>query len=274
VQEAGHENLFRKRRFLAAGDALGESGSRKTIHPVQEEGLALCRNPNMIARHRPITMTSAKMPNRCRLVLIAPKANDAVALAEKIADAVAGGDVASLILPDYDHNQVDYQNRAERVIERLASRDVAIILAGDTRIAGRVGADGIHLESGRREIADAVERLQSRMIVGAGGAKTRHEAMEIGEARPDYVFFGRFGYDTLPEPHPRNLSLGGWWAELVEIPCIVMGGSAIESARKVAETGAEFVALSSAVFAEGAHPADRVAAVNQLLDRHAPQFEG
>jgi thiamine-phosphate pyrophosphorylase len=219
-------------------------------------------------------MTSEKTPHRCRLVLIAPKANDADTLAAKIADAVAGGDVASLILPDYDHDQAAYQSRAERVIERLAGHDGAVILAGDTRIAGRVGADGIHLESGPRDIADTVERLQSRMIVGAGGAKTRHEAMEIGEARPDYVFFGRFGYDTLPEPHPRNLSLGGWWAELVEIPCIVMGGSAAESARTVAETGAEFVALSSAVFAEGADPAERVAAVNALLDRHAPLIEG
>jgi thiamine-phosphate pyrophosphorylase len=218
-------------------------------------------------------MTPAKTPDRCRLVLIAPKADDADALAKKIADAVSGGDVASLILPRYDHDQDGYQNRAERVIERLGDRDVAVILSGDTRIAGRVGADGIHLESGQRDIADAVERLQSRMIVGAGGAKTRHEAMEIGEARPDYIFFGRFGYDTAPEPHPRNLSLGEWWAELVEIPCIVMGGNTIESARTVAETRAEFVALSSAIFADGADPAERVSAVNVLLDQHAPVFE-
>lgn len=230
----------------------------------------------MIARHRHSTeniMISIKTPNRCRLVLIAPKASDADTLAARIADAVSGGDVASIILPDYADDQADYQIRAERVIERLRDRDVAVILAGDTRIAGRTGADGIHLDAKPGEIADAVERLQSRMIVGAGGARTRHEALEIGEARPDYVFFGRFGYDTKPEPHPRNLSLGGWWAELIEIPCIVMGGSAVESARAVAETGAEFVALSNAVFAEGADPAERVAAVNALLDRHAPAFE-
>ena len=218
-------------------------------------------------------MTSTKTPKRCRLVLIAPKLGDADALAEQMRRAVAGGDVASIILPDYDHDQAGYQNRAERVIERLSGRDIAIILAGDTRIAGRVGADGVHLESAPDEVADAVERLQSRMIVGADGGKTRHDAMEIGETRPDYVFFGRFGYDTTPEPHPRNLSLGAWWAEIVEIPCVVMGGSEIASARKVAETGAEFVALSSAVFAEDADPGERVAAVNALLDAHAPFFE-
>ena len=47
------------------------------------------------------------------------------------------------------------------------------------------------------------------MMVGAGGAKTRDDALELGEVRPDYIFFGRFGYDNKPEPHPRNLSLGG-----------------------------------------------------------------
>ena len=219
-------------------------------------------------------MTSAKTPNRCRLVLIAPKFGDADRLAQQIAQAVAGGDVASVILPDYDHDQGGYQERAERVVERLGGHDVPIVLAGDTRIAGRVGADGVHLESGPDEIADAVERLQSRMIVGAGGAKTRHDAMEIGEARPDYIFFGRFGYDTAPEPHPRNLSLGRWWAELVEIPCIIMGGSDIGSVRRVAETGAEFVALSNAIFAGDADPGERVAAVNALLDQYAPVFEG
>jgi thiamine-phosphate pyrophosphorylase len=219
-------------------------------------------------------MTSAKTPNRCRLVLIAPKLGDADKLAQQIAQAVAGGDVASVILPGYDRDQAGYQERAERIVERLSGSAVAIVLADDTRIASRVGADGVHLESGPGDIADAVDRLQSRMIVGAGGAKTRHEAMEIGEARPDYIFFGRFGYDTAPEPHPRNLSLGEWWAGLIEIPCIVMGGNDIASAREVAETGAEFVALSNAIFAEGTDPAERVAAVNALLDTHAPVFEG
>ena len=69
--------------------------------------------------------------------------------------------------------------------------------------------------------------------------------------RPDYLFFGRFGYDNTPDPHPRNLMLGRWWAEMIEIPCIVLAGSAIESVEPVAATGAEFVALSSAVFADG-----------------------
>ena len=112
------------------------------------------------------------------------------------------------------------------------------------------------------------------MMVGAGGAKTRDDALELGETRPDYIFFGRFGYDNTPEPHPRNLSLGQWWADVIEIPCIVMAGSAIASVEAVAATGAEFVAVSSAVFADGADPKAAIAAANALLDQTAPRFEG
>jgi thiamine-phosphate pyrophosphorylase len=151
-------------------------------------------------------------------------------------------------------------------------RGTAIVIAGDTRIAGRVGADGVHVDSGRGDLAAAIERLNGRMIVGAGGARSRHDALELGELRPDYLFFGRFGYDTDPAPHRRNLALGEWWAALIEVPAIVLGGSDPASAAAVAATGAEFVALSSAVFAAD-DAAAAVARVNALLDEGAPRFE-
>jgi thiamine-phosphate pyrophosphorylase len=147
------------------------------------------------------------------------------------------------------------------------------VIAGDTRIAGRVKADGLHVETGKAGLLEAIDDFQARMMVGCGGAKTRDDALELGEAQPDYIFFGRFGYDTKPEAHSRNLSLGQWWAEMVEIPCIVLAGSELASVEAVAATGCEFVALSAAVFAEGVDPAQAVARANALLDETAPRFE-
>ena len=92
------------------------------------------------------------------------------------------------------------------------------------------------------------------MLVGAGGIKTRDDALELGELRPDYVFFGRFGYDNKPEPHARNLGLAAWWASMVEIPCVLLGGASLGSVEEAAATGAEFVALSAAIFGEGLDP--------------------
>lgn len=207
-------------------------------------------------------------PNRCRLVLIAPQDMDTDATARKLETALRGGDVASLIVPAYGLDDASFQRHAAALASIAHTADVAVILSGDTRIAARIGADGVHIDGGRAELEDAIGRLQDKMAVGAGGAKTRDEALTLGEARPDYIFFGKFGYDNKPEPHPRNLTLGAWWAEMIEIPCIVMGGADLGSVLFVARTGAEFVALSRTIF-DADDPAAAVAAANEILEGHA-----
>ncbi len=218
-------------------------------------------------------MNPTETPARCRLVLIAPKG----AAPQALADALSGGDVASLILPQWDMDEAAFQALAESIVPAAQAAGVAVMIAGDVRIAMRARADGVHFEGGKQELADIVDKHQARLMVGTGGATTRDDALELGETRPDYIFFGRFGYDLKPEPHPRNLKLGRWWAEMVALPCIVLGGAEISSVVEVAATGADFVALSAAVFGPGIEPAiepaGAVARANALLDAEAPRFE-
>jgi thiamine-phosphate pyrophosphorylase len=214
-------------------------------------------------------MNDQTPPNRCRIVLLAGPDIDA----GRMRAALDGGDVASVILFQTDADEVSFQKLAETLVPMVQQAGAAAIVAGDTRIAGRVQADGIHVESGKAELADAIDRFQAKIMIGAGGAKSRDVALELGEERPDYLFFGRFGYDARPEPHPRNLSLGQWWAEMIEIPCIVMAGSDMATVEAVAATGAEFVALSAAVFGDDVDPREAVARANALLDERAPRFE-
>jgi thiamine-phosphate pyrophosphorylase len=214
-------------------------------------------------------MTHITPPNRCRLILIAPIDEAADIFAPRLAEAIAGGDVASLILPAWA-DEGAFQTFATPIVRMTQEAGVAAIIAEDTRAAGRIGADGIHLHAKPDGIREAVERSRGKMIVGAGGAATRDDALELGEAQPDYIFFGRFGYDTKPEPHKRNLALGRWWAEMVAIPCVVMGGSEIASVADVADTGVEFVALGNAIFGEGIDPREAVRTANALLDETAP----
>lgn len=215
-------------------------------------------------------MNPSKTPARCRLVLIAPQG----ATPQVLTDALAGGDVASLILPQWDMDEDAFQRHAEAVVPGAQEAGVAVMIAGEARIAMRAKADGLHVEGRSKALEEAIEKHQGKLMVGAGGPTTRDEALELGEARPDYLFFGRVGYDTKPEPHPRNLKLAAWWSEMVALPCVVLGGSDIESVVEVARTGADFVALSTAVFGEGVEPAGAVARANALLDADAPRFEG
>lgn len=214
-------------------------------------------------------MNPTETPARCRLVLIAPQG----AKPQTVLDALSGGDVASLILPGWDMDDDTFQRHAEAIVPGAQEAGVAVMIAGDVRIAMRARADGVHVSDKRRELEEIIEKHQAKLMVGAGGADSRDAALELGEARPDYLFFGRFGYDNKPEPHPRNLKLGEWWSQMVQIPCIVLGGSGLASVAEVAATGADFVALGAAVFAGEARPAEAVAQANAILDAQAPAWE-
>jgi thiamine-phosphate pyrophosphorylase len=210
---------------------------------------------------------------RCRLVLILPEGEDLSARAAMLEGALKGGDVASVILPQYGLDDGQFQKHAETLVAIVQNAGAAALVAGDTRVAGRVKADGIHVTGGAQELGEVIEKFTPQFIVGGGNATDRHKALEIGEVQPDYIFFGKIGGDIKPEAHPKNVALAEWWASMIEIPCIVLAGSDPQSALAVAESGAEFVALDKAVFADPAQAPHVVAAVNALLDEKAPRFE-
>jgi thiamine-phosphate pyrophosphorylase len=210
---------------------------------------------------------------RCRLVLIVPEGEDLSARAAMLEGALKGGDVASVILPQYGLDEAQFQKHAETLVSIIQNAGAAALVSGDTRVVGRAKADGIHITGGVQDLGEAVEKFAPKLIVGGGNATDRHKALEIGEVQPDYIFFGKIGGDIKPEAHPKNLALAEWWASMVDIPCIVLGGMDPQSALAAAETGAEFVALDKAVFADPAQAPHVVAAVNALLDEKAPRFE-
>ena len=216
--------------------------------------------------------TATKDNERCRLLLVAPPLADGDALAKLLSAALSGGDVASVILDGSGLDEATFQASAQKAVAIIQDKGAAAIILNDTRIAGRVGADGIHVEGKAAELAEAIEKHTPKFIVGTGNLRDRHGAMEIGELQPDYVFFGKVGADNKPDAHPRNLALAGWWAELVEIPSVAQAGNTVESVIEAAQTGADFVALGRAVF-EAEDPAKAVAEANRLLDENAPRFE-
>jgi thiamine-phosphate pyrophosphorylase len=211
--------------------------------------------------------------NRCRLVLIVPDVADAGIRAAMVGDALKGGDVASVIIPQYGLDDAAFQKHAEKIVPIVQEAGAAALISGDSRVAGRVKADGLHISGKLPEFAEAVENHVPKMIVGGGSATDRHGALEIGELRPDYIFFGKLEGDIKPEAHSKNVALGEWWASMIEIPCIVMGGTDPSSVLDVALAGVEFVALRQAIFADPEAAGVRVAEVNALLDEKAPRFE-
>lgn len=207
--------------------------------------------------------------NRPRLVLVVPSPSSedytAEALLSTLDKALAAGDIASVILDNNKADEASFQTFAETAVAKIQTAGAAAIILNDTRTAGRVGADGVHIEGSKADVADAVERYTPKLIVGTGNVKERHVALEVGELQPDYMFFGKIGADTKPEAHPRNLALAEWWAAMVEIPAILQAGAKLDDLQACFDTKAEFIALGTVVFT-AEDPAHIVTDVNRLLN--------
>lgn len=217
-------------------------------------------------------MTTPNSANRCRIVLVAPPIGDGDALAELLRKALSGGDAASVVLDSTGLDEATFQAAAQKAVPIIQQAGAAALILNDTQIAGRVGADGVHIEGKIADLAETIERHAPKMIVGMGNLRDRHGALEIGELQPDYVMFGKVGADQKPEPHSRNINLAEWWASMVDIPCIVQAGNTLASLEQAVATRAEFVALGAAIF-ESADPAQAMREANRLLDETAPHFE-
>ena len=206
-------------------------------------------------------MPEAHVP-RSRLCLVTPHDMDPDRLVRLVGEALAGGDVASLIV-DGDAGQL--QRLAEALVPMAQARGVAVLVRNDTRVAGRARADGVHVDTSLADVAETAEKLRPKLIVGAGGARTRHDAMALGEANPDYLFFGRLDGDTEDGIFPKVLDLAAWWSSVFLIPGMVMGGRSLASVEEAAAEGIEFVALSRAVFDDPRGPAAAVEEANRRL---------
>jgi thiamine-phosphate pyrophosphorylase len=200
--------------------------------------------------------------DRCRLCLVTPAAGAAEDIARRLGEALSGGDVAAVIVTAAP---AALQPLAEALRPVTAARDVALLVHNDTRIAGRVGADGVHVDASVEDVARAVESARKRTMVGAGGIRSRHDAMTLAETEPDYLFFGRLDGDRDDAIFDRSRELAAWWASVALVPAVVMGGRVIASVGEAAAAGIDFVALRDAVWNDPRGPAAAVAEANGLL---------
>ncbi|MCP2016676.1 MAG: thiamine phosphate synthase [Erythrobacter sp.] len=161
------------------------------------------------------------------------------------------------------------QHEAARLAAPLqaicAAHDVAFIVNDDVALAKRLGADGVHLGQGDGEPRDAREELGREAQIGVTCHASKHFAMEAGEAGADYVAFGAF-FDstTKASEHRPELEILEWWSNLFEIPCVAIGGITPTNCQPLVEAGADFLAVSGAVW-----NGDEVAAVKAFAEQIA-----
>jgi thiamine-phosphate pyrophosphorylase len=203
---------------------------------------------------------TAQERSRPRLYLVTPAAADLNALKFDLLAALDSADIAAVLmrLPD-DEDERTLINRVKAIAPTVQKAGAALILDGHPGIVARSGADGAHL-TGLAAFEDNVGSLKPDRIAGIGGLETRHDAMLAAEGDADYVMFG----DNTRPSLEALLERVSWWAQVFEIPCVAFATS-LDEIGQLVDTGADFVALGDAVFADPRGVASAVVDANSRL---------
>jgi thiamine-phosphate pyrophosphorylase len=208
---------------------------------------------------------------RCRLYLITPPAFEPD-FAETLNRALGAGDVACVQLRLKDASD-DAILRAGEMLQPIVQKaGVAFIVNDRPDLAARLGADGVHIGQEDTPYDEARRVMGPERIVGVTCHDSRHLAMVAAEAGADYVAFGAFFPTATKEPKTAcDLETLRWWADVMVVPAVAIGGITPANARPLIDAGADFIAASSGVWAHEQGPQAAVKSFNALFDRVAAE---
>ena len=190
---------------------------------------------------------SAEKPS-CQLYLISPL-DVSGAFPDRLARALDAGPVAAFQFRVKDFDQHEAARLAEPLQAICRAREVAFIVNDSVALAKRLKADGVHLGQQDGDVREAREALGREAQIGVTCHASRHLAMEAGEAGADYLAFGAFfPSETTACEHRPEPELLTWWQGLMEIPCVAIGGITPDNCGPLVEAGADFLAVSGAVW--------------------------
>ena len=212
----------------------------------------------------------------CRLYLITPPAiADLAAFVPELEAAMAAGDVAAV--------QVRLKPATERDIEAAVSamapivrrRGASLILNDRPDLAVRLDCDGAHIGQSDGTVAAARAIVGTERIIGVTCHASRDLAMTAAEQGADYVAFGAFFPTATKETIYRaDLETLSIWQETTVTPCVAIGGITVETCRPLVAAGADFIAVSSGVWAHPEGPAAAVAAFDAEIAKGVSERAG
>jgi len=138
-------------------------------------------------------------------------------------------------------------------------------------LAVACGADGVHIGQEDGSVKQARAIVGDQRIIGVSCHDSRHLAMRAGEEGADYVAFGAFHptRSKSPEalarygvPQPDILQ---WWQAYMVLPCVAIGGITPSNCAELARTGADFIAVITAVWDHPKGPGKAVEEFNRAL---------
>ena len=180
-------------------------------------------------------------------------------------EALAANDIAAvLVRSDADASDDAHREAIKALTPAAHAADAALVLEFRADLAMELGCDGVHVRADQQNVKSLRRAVGDDMIVGASCGNSKHLAMTAGEAEADYVCFGELD-ERHAAPDPEVV---GWWAEIMEIPCVALGGITLENAEDYLAAGADFLCVGMAVWDHPKGPAAAIQAFEEQIERH------
>lgn len=199
----------------------------------------------------------------CQIYLISPPELDPAAFLPVLCDVLDAAPIAAFQLRLPDADEAALTQAIDVLRPAVQERDIAFVLCGDPDLAKRNGCDGVHLEEMPRNVRGLRAFIGDDLMLGVSCGASRHAAMIAAEEGADYVSFGPLWATATKDmpADPAALQTLRWWAEMMETPCVGVGGINAQTAPQAVAAGADFLAVVGAIWT---HPDGPVAAIAEL----------
>lgn len=208
-------------------------------------------------------------PPELRLYLVADLARrEPAALVSLVERAVAGGATAvQLRAKGHGRDAGEIRELAGRLRQLCHAAGVLFFVDDDIELAGRSGADGVHLGPHDAPAREARAQLGSCALVGVSAGSAAAVRTMLARGRADYIGCGNlFGTATKADASaPIGLEGLREVVAATPLPVVGIGGVDASRAREVVASGAAGVAVASAIL-DAADPGEAARALREAAD--------
>lgn len=166
---------------------------------------------------------------------------------DTVKQAVMGG-VTCVQLRDKDCTTNELIRYGKHIKEFLDQKNIPLIVNDNLEAAIQIGASGIHVGQSDMKVSDIRAIIGSSMIVGLS-CENLEQAKLVDNRDVDYV--GVSPLFTTPTKHNHSTPLGmqglSDMVELLDLPCVAIGGIKVAHCREIFSRGASGVAVISAI---------------------------
>ena len=202
----------------------------------------------------------------CRLYLVTPPAFEPASFRDLLAAALDAGDVAAVQLRLKEASEDAWRRAIDALRPVAQSRDVAFLLNDRADLARKSGSDGAHVGQDDMPAVEARRLLGPELTLGVTCHASRDLAMRAGEDGADYVAFGAFFPSGSKQVvHRADPEIVAWWSELMELPCVAIGGITAQNCAPLVEAGADFLAVIGSVWSHPEGPGPAVRTLNAAI---------